>query len=145
MLIEKEPQYYTCIVWRTFSKFMQTLKLNVSSLWSYQLPPKALTSNCITQILGCRQEQLWIARCVSLNVWVESIKWSCTWLQTTTSDYIKKQLVSPFQRHRATSRKVVGSIPDGAIAIFHWHNPSDRTMALGSTQSLTEMSTRNTS
>jgi len=25
--------------------------------------------------------------------------------------------------------------------IFHWHNPSDRTMALGSTQPLTEMST----
>ena len=27
----------------------------------------------------------------------------------------------------------------------HWHNPSDRTMALGSTQPLTEMSTRNIS
>jgi hypothetical protein len=30
--------------------------------------------------------------------------------------------------------------PDGAIGIFHWHNPSGRTMALGLTQSLTEMS-----
>jgi hypothetical protein len=29
--------------------------------------------------------------------------------------------------------------------IFHWHNPSGRTMALGSTQPLTEMSTRNIS
>jgi len=38
--------------------------------------------------------------------------------------------------------KVAGSIPYGVIAIFHWRNPSDRTMALGSTQSLTEMSTR---
>ena len=28
------------------------------------------------------------------------------------------------------------------IGIFHRHNPSDRTMALGSTQPLTEMSTR---
>jgi hypothetical protein len=28
---------------------------------------------------------------------------------------------------------------------FHWHNPSDRTMALGSTQPLTEMSTRSIS
>jgi hypothetical protein len=27
--------------------------------------------------------------------------------------------------------KVAGSIPDGIIGIFHWHNPSDRTMALG--------------
>ena len=42
----------------------------------------------------------------------------------------------------ATNRKVVSSFPDGVIGIFHSHNPSDRTMALGSTQSLTEMSTR---
>jgi len=48
-------------------------------------------------------------------------------------------------RHCATSRKFAGSIPDGVIGIFHWHNPSVRTMALGSTQSLTEMSTRNIS
>ena len=41
-----------------------------------------------------------------------------------------------------TNRKVAGSIPDGVIGIFHRHNPSDRTMALGSTQPLTEMSTR---
>ena len=27
-------------------------------------------------------------------------------------------------RHCATSRKVAGSIPDGVIEIFHWHNPS---------------------
>ena len=40
----------------------------------------------------------------------------------------------------ATNRKVAGSIPDGVIGIFHGHNPSDRTMALGSTQPLTEMS-----
>ena len=45
----------------------------------------------------------------------------------------------------ATNRKVARSIPDGVIGIFHWHNPSDRTMALGSTQPLTEMSTRNIS
>ena len=38
--------------------------------------------------------------------------------------------------------KSEGSIPDGVIGIFHWHNPSDRTLALGSTQPLTEMSTR---
>ena len=48
-------------------------------------------------------------------------------------------------RHCPTSRKVAGSIPDGGIEIFHWHNPSVRTMALGLTQPLTEMSTRNIS
>jgi len=36
-----------------------------------------------------------------------------------------------------------GLIPDGVIRIFHWRNPSGRTMALGSTQPLTEMGTRN--
>jgi hypothetical protein len=36
-----------------------------------------------------------------------------------------------------------GSIPDGVIGIFSWPNPSSRTMALGSTQTLREMSTRN--
>ena len=47
--------------------------------------------------------------------------------------------------HCATSRKVAGSIPDDVIGIFHWHNPSGGTMALGLTQPLTEMSTRNIS
>jgi hypothetical protein len=32
------------------------------------------------------------------------------------------------------ANKVVGSIPDGVIEIFHWHNPSGSAMALGSTQ-----------
>ena len=48
-------------------------------------------------------------------------------------------------RHCTTRRKVVSSIPDGVIAFFHWHNTSVRTMALGLTQPLTEMSTRNIS
>jgi len=47
-------------------------------------------------------------------------------------------------RHCATSRKVAGSIPNDVIGIFHRHDPSGRTIALGSTQPLTEMSTRNT-
>ena len=47
--------------------------------------------------------------------------------------------------HCATNRKVAGSIPDGVIGIFHWCNPSGRTVNLWSTQPLTEMSTRNIS
>jgi hypothetical protein len=46
-------------------------------------------------------------------------------------------------RHYGTSRKVAGSILDKVIAFFSWPNPSSRIMALGSTQSLTEMSNRN--
>jgi hypothetical protein len=41
--------------------------------------------------------------------------------------------------HRATSRKVAGSIPDGVTGIFHWHNPSDRIMTPKLTQRLREM------
>jgi len=36
-------------------------------------------------------------------------------------------------------------IPDGVIGIFRRHNPSGHTMALGLTQPLTEMGTRNIS
>jgi hypothetical protein len=47
-------------------------------------------------------------------------------------------------RHYAISRKVAGSSPDG-VEFFNLPKPSSRTMALGSTQSLTKMSTRNLS
>jgi hypothetical protein len=48
-------------------------------------------------------------------------------------------------RHRSTSRKVAGSIPDGITGIFHWYNSSGSTIALGLNQPLTEMITRNIS
>jgi hypothetical protein len=48
-------------------------------------------------------------------------------------------------RHCTTSRMVTGSIPDCVVRIFHWQNPSCRTIALGLTQSLTKTSTRNIS
>jgi hypothetical protein len=41
--------------------------------------------------------------------------------------------------------EVAGLIPDGVIGILHRHNLSGRTMALGLTQPLAEMSTRNIS
>jgi hypothetical protein len=53
--------------------------------------------------------------------------------------------VEQWLRYCTTNRKVAGSIPDGVIGIFHWHNTSYRTMALGSTQPLPEMSTRSIS
>ena len=56
---------------------------------------------------------------------------------------VRDTLWRSWLRHCATIRKVAGSIPDGVIGIFR--NPSCRTMALGSTQPLTEMSTRSIS
>ena len=67
-------------------------------------------------------------------------------VHSNTENVLTSELtVRSWLRHRATSRKVAGSISDGAIGIFHWHNPSDRNTALGLTQLLTEMSTRNIS
>jgi hypothetical protein len=43
----------------------------------------------------------------------------------------------------ATSQRVAGSIPDEVIGFFSWPDPSSCTMALGSTEPLIEMSTRN--
>jgi hypothetical protein len=43
----------------------------------------------------------------------------------------------------ATNPKIASSIPDEVTEFFSWPNPSSRTMALGSAQPLTEMSTRN--
>jgi hypothetical protein len=42
-------------------------------------------------------------------------------------------------------RKVSGSIPDAVIGIFHWHIPSDHTIAMESTLSLTEISIKDNS
>ena len=42
-------------------------------------------------------------------------------------------------RHCPTSRKVAGSIPDDVTGILHSHNPSGRTVALGSTQPLSPL------
>jgi hypothetical protein len=48
-------------------------------------------------------------------------------------------------RHCAKNQQVARPIPDGVSGFFHWHTPVGRIMALGSTQPLTEMSTRNIS
>jgi len=65
------------------------------------------------------------SRSYSVQLCVWGTQW-CSWL-----------------RHCAARRNVAGSIPDGVIGIFHWHNPSGRTMILESAQPLTEMSSRN--
>jgi elongation factor P hydroxylase len=52
-------------------------------------------------------------------------------------------VVHSWLTHCATRWKVAGSIPDGVIEIFYWHNPSGRNTVLELTQPLTEMSTKN--
>ena len=51
--------------------------------------------------------------------------------------------VASWLRRCATRRTVTGSIPGGVTGFFSGIFPSDRTMAMGSTQPLVKMSTRN--
>jgi hypothetical protein len=52
-------------------------------------------------------------------------------------------LCAEIQWHSVTNWKYMGLILDGVTGIFHWYNTSGCSMALESTQPLTEMSTRN--
>ena len=76
-----------------------------------------------------------------------------SYTQKTSLFYIFKPYMCPILGHAvaqwlrccATNRKVAGSIPDGVSGFFTDINTSDLTMALGSIQLLTEMSTRSIS
>jgi hypothetical protein len=50
--------------------------------------------------------------------------------------YCVVSAVAQWLRYCATNQKVTGLIPDGVMEFFIDINPSDRTMALGSTQPL---------
>jgi hypothetical protein len=78
--------------------------------------------------------------CCSANINAES---GHSWLDTDTESLHLSALVIIYIIITDSTFKVAGSIPDGVIGFFHWLNPSGRTMALGSTQPLIEMSTRN--
>jgi hypothetical protein len=54
--------------------------------------------------------------------------------------YIRGPQWRSWLRHRATNWQVAALIPNGVSGFFHWY-PVGRTMALGSTQALTETST----
>jgi hypothetical protein len=72
------------------------------------------------------------------------------WTQFRTSVFPELYMVcgtavAQWLRYCATNQKVAGSISDGVMEFFIDINPSDRTMVLGSTQPLTEMSARSIS
>ena len=70
--------------------------------------------------------------------------WQCVYIYIYTHTHTYTWVHGGWLRLCATCWKVVGLILAGVIVIFHWH-PSGCTMALGSTQPLTDMSTRNVS
>ena len=67
--------------------------------------------------------------CFVTNVYDQgTLRVNALWITTL---YCLQMRCHSWLRHYATSRKVAGSIPIGVIGIFHWHNPSSHTMALG--------------
>ena len=84
--------------------------------------------------------------------WVKTCKdimfdiWKTTSMVYSTTNILQwGHAVAQLVESLRYNRKVAGSIPNGVTGIFHWHNLSGRTMTLGLTQPLTEMSTRNIS
>jgi hypothetical protein len=76
-----------------------------------------------------------------LHVQLSAVPWlaAVTCRNALSVDYIWSESLTVFEgtcwcswlRHCCTTREVAGSIPDEVIVIFHWLNPSGRTMALG--------------
>ena len=102
---------------------------------------------CYVRSCEWQYQSMYGVNCPCPFIWKQSFcrtKQHCITHTMFVIEYIHPMgtAVAQWLRCCATKRKVVGSIPDGVNEIFHWHNPSDRTMALGSTQPLTEMSTR---
>jgi hypothetical protein len=97
-----------------------------------------------TASLVCRLRR-WCADCV---VGVQTALLVCRLRRWCADCVVVRDASDNFWSNQEGNLKVfiatfAGAIPDGVIGIFHWHNPSGHTMARGSTQPLTEMSTRN--
>ena len=101
-----------------FSSQIKNLQISYSIRQSF-LP----TTHFIYFCLVSNHTNFSFTSCLSIGTW-----WRHSWL-----------------RQCAIIWMVVGLIPDGNTGIFHWHNPSGCTMAWGSIQPLTEMSTMNIS
>jgi len=68
--------------------------------------------------------------CIILSAWPYHLSRKA-FVNFAASSLCKGTLWRSWFRHFATRRKVAGSIPDEVAEIFHWHNSSGRTMALG--------------
>jgi hypothetical protein len=84
-------------------------------------------------------------RCTYIHHVSTDVKWNrCRAFQMCfPSSWRAQGRESSWLRYHVTSRKVAGSIPDEVIGFLNLPNPSSSTMALGSTQLIREMSTRN--
>jgi hypothetical protein len=77
---------------------------------------------------------------INIKEWTSTV---ISGIKGKLNTYIGGTQWSSSLRHCPTSWKAASLIPNGVSKIFHWHNPSSHTMALGLIQPLTKMSTRN--
>jgi hypothetical protein len=110
-------------------------------LYYCQCPTRCYVPSCILQIaMFC------FTRAGGMCYRVSTVNVKKTVLRPVWTAY--RYCHSNWNRVRTASREMlprIGITLPGQPAVFHWHNPSGRTMALGSTQPLTEMSNRNIS
>ena len=76
-------------------------------------------------------------------IFIAQTRWSSKPHRTEIPVPLKNNICPYQQGGWVTSRTVPGSIPGGVTGFFSDISPSDRSMALGSTQPLVKMSTRN--
>jgi hypothetical protein len=96
------------------------------------------TGNVYVQILNAI-----ISQYNCFQKYVDDLTYSTSWWNSACFTMARGTRLRSWLKYYATIRKVAGSIPDEVIGIFNWRNPSNRTMAQGSTQPPTEISTRN--
>jgi hypothetical protein len=96
-----------------------------SPLWVRQIRPGLKALKAVTTEQGDEVAMLLEVLCSNLGQNSGHHDWGLSWLSSVPS-----------------GKPVAGSSPD-EVDLFNWSNPTSRTMALGSTQPLTEMSTRN--
>ena len=123
---------------------------DIVQMWAGSLVERSSVQRACARVMLDGQVKVYLPSASREVIYSGTLKW---WLASemcicTAAEIIGYSLfnggtaVAQWLRCYATNLKVAGSNPDGVIGIFHWHNPSYRTMALGSTQPLTEMSIR---
>ena len=139
------PDYFLYIFWWLPRKPLQHLNICYVTLFSWQILPlentqwedkarKMLNKNMwiagpnefndFKKVPAYSRVSVWRAVCFLPEFTLACVHYSMQWGTRWRS----------WLRHCATSRNIADSIPDGANVIFHWHNPSGRTMALVSIQ-----------
>jgi hypothetical protein len=131
-------------MWQPLTDMYQTICCDFAFQWPIILDTN-LTPSEVLLVLLVGYYQIGFGRNLTFVLRIPKstkMSWYCFFNSRSTSS-AWGHATAQWLRHCATNRKVARSIPNGITGIFHWHNPFGRTMNLGSTQTPTEMSTRN--